>query len=80
MQSKKLSLIEATTNIGTGFIISVCVWQVLARYYGYDMPLSRNLEITTVFTFVSITRSYIFRRIFTRITHRRKHARIRHRD
>jgi hypothetical protein len=48
------------------------VWQILATWYGYDMPLSRNLEITTIFTFVSITRSYLFRRAFTRWNHRRK--------
>lgn len=70
MQTKTQSLIEATVNIGTGFIISVLVWQALARWYGYDMPLSRNLEITTIFTFVSIARSYLFRRLFNRL-HRR---------
>jgi hypothetical protein len=72
MQTKTQSLIEATTSIGVGFIISVCVWQLLAKYYGYDMPLSRNLEITTIFTFVSISRSYVFRRIFTRWNNRSK--------
>lgn len=64
MQTKTQSLIEATTNIGVGFIVSVGVWQLLATYYGYDMPLARNLEITTIFTFVSIARSYMFRRWF----------------
>ena len=72
MQTKTQSLVEATTNIGVGFVISVGVWQLLATYYGYDMPLSRNLEITTIFTFVSIARSYIFRRMFTTWNHRRK--------
>ena len=71
MQTKTQSLIEATTNIGAGFVVSVLVWQVLARWYGYDMPLSRNLEITTIFTVVSITRSYLFRRLLNRLHGRR---------
>jgi hypothetical protein len=48
MQSRIESAIEATLNIGSGFIISVIVWQILAIHYGYDMPLSRNLEITDI--------------------------------
>ena len=64
MQTKIQSLIEATTNIVVGFALSVVVWQFLARYYGYDMPLSRNLEITCVFTVVSLIRSYFMRRWF----------------
>jgi hypothetical protein len=70
VQSRKQSLVEAFVNIGSGFLISLGLWQILAAWYGYDMPLSRNMEITTIFTFVSIARSYIFRRIFTRISHR----------
>jgi hypothetical protein len=74
-QSKTVSAIEATLNIGSGFIISVLVWQVLAGWYGYPMPLSRNLEITSIFTVVSVLRSYIWRRAFVahldRFLHRR---------
>jgi hypothetical protein len=73
MQTKTESAIEATLNIGSGFIISLVVWQLLAGYYGYDMPLSRNVEITTIFTLVSLTRSYIWRRLFNWRT-RRKHG------
>lgn len=64
MQTKMQSLIESATNIGSGFIVSVLVWQLLAKWYGYDMPLSRNLEITTIFTVVSLARSYVCRRGF----------------
>jgi hypothetical protein len=71
MQSRVESAIEATLNIGSGFIISVIVWQILAIHYGYDMPLSRNLEITSIFTVVSVTRSYIWRRAFNWMTMRR---------
>lgn len=70
MQTRWQSLVEATINIAIGFGISVGVWQVLAIHYGYDMPLSRNLEITTIFTVVSILRAYGVRRLFNHI-HRR---------
>ena len=64
MQTRRSSLIEACTNIGVGFILSLVVWQLLSELYGYDMPLSRNVEITTVFTVVSLIRSYYMRRAF----------------
>lgn len=63
MQTKTESLIEAALNIGSGFVLSIIVWQILAGYYGIPMPISRNVEITSVFTVVSLTRSYVWRRI-----------------
>jgi len=64
-QTKTVSAIEAFINIGSGFIIALVVWQSLAALYDIPMPLSRNLEITTIFTVISVTRSYIWRRLFT---------------
>lgn len=69
-QTKLGSALEAFLNIGSGFIIALIVWQGLAALYDIPMPLSRNLEITTVFTVVSLVRSYIWRRIFTTRRHR----------
>lgn len=69
-QSKTISAIEATVNIGSGFILSLIVWQILAGLYGIPMPLSRNVEITSIFTVVSLTRSYVWRRLFTRFDRR----------
>ena len=65
MQTKTQSAVEATLNIGSGFILAIIVWQGLAALYDIPMPLSRNLQITSIFTVVSITRSYIWRRVFT---------------
>jgi hypothetical protein len=63
VQSRTESLIEAALNIGSGFVLSLVVWQILAGWYGIPMPLTRNLEITSIFTLVSLTRSYVWRRI-----------------
>jgi len=65
MQTKKQSAIEATLNIGSGYILALIVWQTLAWVYDIDMPITRNLQITTIFTVVSLIRSYVWRRIFT---------------
>lgn len=73
MQSKKESAIEATLNIGSGFILSLVVWQILAHLYAIPMPITRNLEITSIFTAVSLTRSYVWRRIFNWKAIRRQH-------
>ena len=77
-QSRIESAIEATLNIGSGFIISLIVWQVLAHWYGIPMPLTRNLEITSIFTVVSLTRSYIWRRIFNWKLRRKIHEAMDH--
>jgi len=66
MQTKTQSAVEATLNIGSGFIISLIVWQMLASFYEIHMPIMRNLEITGVFTVVSLLRSYLWRRFFTK--------------
>ena len=63
MQTRTESFIEACLNIASGFVISVIVWQLLAGHYNIPMPISRNLEITSIFTIVSVTRSYLWRRL-----------------
>jgi hypothetical protein len=38
--------------------------------FGYDVKLGENLIIVTIFTVVSIIRSYTLRRVFNRLTRR----------
>jgi F0F1-type ATP synthase membrane subunit a len=64
-QSRKVSATEAFLNIGSGFIIALIVWQLLAGFLGIPMPIGTNVFITSVFTVVSVVRSYIWRRLFT---------------
>jgi len=63
-QSKLTSLVEVCLNVGSGFILAFIVWQALAAFYDIDMPLSRNFQITSIFTAVSIVRGYVWRRLF----------------
>lgn len=63
-QSRRASLLEASLNTASGFVVSLIVWHYLASWYGIPMPFSTNLEITGIFTVVSIARSYLWRRLF----------------
>lgn len=63
-QTRLGSLVEATCNIGSGFILSLIVWQTVGPWFGYEVTLTDNLGITSIFTAVSVLRSYLWRRYF----------------
>ncbi len=80
-QTRLVSVIETACNIGSGFILSLILWQILAHFLGIPMPIGKNLFITSCFTVLSLTRSYLWRRFFARGLHRVVHAwlkRVRH--
>lgn len=65
MQTRLGSFTETCLNIGSGFLVSMLVWQLLvAPLYGYEVTLLDNLGMTLIFTGVSIARTYVWRRIF----------------
>lgn len=68
-QSQMSSLIEQVLQVGTGFLISLLFWAYIIVPL-WDIPVSfgDNLVITAMFTILSITRGYVFRRIFNRLT------------
>jgi hypothetical protein len=57
-------MMEAVTNTAIGFIISLVTWQAVAALFGIPMPIGENLQITAIFTVVSVARQYILRRTF----------------
>ena len=63
-QSKRLSFVESIANTCIGFGLSLLVWHWLCKWYDIPMPIERNLEITGIFTIVSIVRGYGVRRLF----------------
>lgn len=65
MQTKTHSLIEQILNIGTGFIIAVCLWEFLIAGLIRDgyLELDNSIVITLIFTGISLVRGYIFRRL-----------------
>lgn len=68
MQSRTRSLVEQLLNIGSGFLVSLCVWEFIVKpVWEIDTSFSENLTITCLFTVVSIARSYAWRRLFNRL-------------
>ncbi len=63
MQSRRASLLEVCANTASGFIVSLIVWRFVAAWKGYPMGVGENLQITGIFTVVSIARSYFWRRL-----------------
>lgn len=66
MQTKKGSMIEAIVNVAIGYGVAVTSQVVVFPLLGMEVPLSTNLLIGVIFTVISLVRSYILRRIFTK--------------
>ena len=76
-QSRLESALEATVNIGTGFVISYLVWLfAVPVLFGPDVSSGDPVVafwLTTVFTVTSWLRSYVWRRFFNASIHKRIH-------
>lgn len=71
MQSRLHSLIEQLLNIGSGFLISLCAWEFLVKpIWEIKTSFVENLQITVLFTVVSLARSYAWRRAFNHFSHK----------
>ena len=68
MQSKTHSLIESITNVIVGYGVALGTQLAIFPWFGIHIPFKDNLSIGLFFTLVSIARSYVLRRIFTRST------------
>jgi hypothetical protein len=67
-QSRLMSLVEQFANIGSGFVISSLLWHfVVQPVWGIQTSVAENLQITLLFTVVSILRGYAWRRAFVRV-------------
>jgi hypothetical protein len=67
MQTKSMSLVEQICNVGSGFIISLLVWQyIICPVWHIERGSGDGVQITMVFTLVSVVRGYLWRRIFNR--------------
>lgn len=68
MQSKTHSIIESLTNVAVGYIVALISQILVFPLYGINVPITTNLMIGLWFTIISIIRSYVLRRWFTRKT------------
>lgn len=64
MQSKRMSLIEATVNVIIGYWVAVVSQALIFPYFGLYTSFEQNMKIGFIFTLISLLRSYILRRVF----------------
>jgi len=58
---------EVATNLWVGLVLSVLVTYFVMPVWGFEPSPQDAIEVTAMFTVVSVIRNYIIRRIFTRI-------------
>ena len=64
-QSRKMSAVESGTQTAMGFIVAWAAWVwIVGPWFGYDVAARSGFEITLFFTFLSLVRQYVFRRLF----------------
>ena len=63
-QAKADSLMEALTNTSIGFGVSLVTWICVSHFLAIPMTWGKNLQVTGIFTIVSIVRQYALRRMF----------------
>lgn len=68
IQSKRNSLIESVTNTAVGYLVACASQAAIFPLFGVHVPISTNLKMGLWFTVISIVRSYLLRRWFTRRT------------
>lgn len=69
MQTRLESLLEQLLNIGSGFIIASMLWEFVVKpVWGFGTSFGQNLQITSLFTVVSIARGYVWRRLWNHIS------------
>ena len=67
-QSKKNSFIEALTNVVVGYFLAVGTQILIYPFFGMKVSIYNNFIIGLIFLVVSLSRSYIIRRFFTKKT------------
>lgn len=64
-QSRVDSFMESVVNVIIGLVIStIANWMILPPLLGVELDLGTNVLIGSIFTVISIVRSYTLRRLF----------------
>lgn len=67
VDDKKSSVMEALTNTVTGLLVSFLIQIIIYPTLDIKVSLDQNLLITLVFFLASFLRSYVIRRVFSKI-------------
>ena len=71
MQSKLHSFLESVTNIAIGYGVAFISQLIVFPLVGVEASIKQNLLIGLYFTLISLTRSYVIRRWFTKRTEKK---------
>jgi hypothetical protein len=71
-QSRMMSLVEAVTNVVVGFLLALLTQFWIFPMFGLVVSVTDNLVIGSIFTAVSILRSFALRRLFETVRTRRQ--------
>ena len=63
-QSRRMSLLESVANVLVGYGVAIVTQILVFPWFGLQVSLGDNLAIGTIFTVVSLIRSYALRRVF----------------
>jgi hypothetical protein len=66
-QSRRMSIIEAITNVAVGYALAVATQMLVFPWFGLHASFGDSLALGLVFTGISLIRGYALRRLFTRI-------------
>lgn len=69
-QSRLSSFVEQLVNVGIGFGIALTAQLTIYPYMGINLSVGTHVEITIMFTLLSIIRGYLVRRYFNARIHR----------
>lgn len=64
MQSPLQSLLETCISVAIGFLVALATQVLVFPAFGLTVSLGENLLIGTIFTVISVIRSYAVRRLF----------------
>jgi len=59
-----MSALEALANVAVGFLVALLTQLLVFPAVGLQATLAQNLSVSSVFTGVSLARSYVLRRLF----------------
>ena len=66
-QSRRMSLIEAISNVAIGYAVALLTQIIVFPLFDLEVSVGEHLAIGGLFTLTSITRSYVLRRVFETI-------------
>lgn len=66
-QTHTRSALEAATNVAIGWVLALGVQLLLFPVIGLQVTLTQNIAVSSIFTVVSLVRSYVLRRGFLQL-------------